>query len=134
VELQKLLCYLDEWQALPLTCLSLTPAQYDGGLSALLGAFPDQAGVSRLLFGIAGQWATDADLGRAVRFFTRNGALTRCMGLVDARTLCLQDRTAARFAAALCEELCLYDDAAFAEAEAYAVLFSRAADFYGLSF
>lgn len=132
-ELQKLLSYLDEWQALPPTCLSLAPAQYEGGLSALLGAFPDQTGTSRLLFGIAGQGATAADLGRAVRFFARNGALTRCMGLTDARTLCLQNRTAVRFAAALGEELSLFDDADFAEAEARAVLFLRAADFYGLA-
>ncbi|MBE6604532.1 MAG: glucuronate isomerase [Ruminococcaceae bacterium] len=133
IELQKLLTYLDEWQALPPTCLSLAPAQYDGGLSPLLGAFPDAAGTSRLCFGVAGQGATREDLGRAVRFFARNGATARCIGLTDARALCLQDLTAKRFAAALGEELALFDDAAFAEAEARAVLFDRAARFYGLA-
>lgn len=133
IELQKLLAYLDEWQALPTTCLSLTPAQYDGGLSPLLGAFPDAVGASRLCFGIAGQGATKADFARAVRFFARNGATVHCMGLTDARALCLQNCTAARFAAALGEELCLFDDTAFAEAEANAILSRRAARFFGLA-
>ena len=132
VALQKLLHYLDEWQALPSLCLSLSPAQCDGGLAPLFGAFPDEGGVSRLLFGIAGQGATAADLARAVRFFARHGATTRCIGLTDARTLCLQNGTAARFAAALADELVYFDDADFAKAEARALLYERPARFFGV--
>ena len=129
----KLLTYLEEWQALPPLCLTLAPSQYDGGLAALLGAFPDERGVSRLSFGVAGQGATEADMTRALHFFAQNGATVRCIGLTDCRLPCLANHTAARFARAASQTLSLFPDQAYAKAELAALLYGRAAAFFGLS-
>ena len=130
---QKLFAYLDEWQALPPLCLTLAAAQYDGGLSALLGAFPDVAGVSRLSFGIVGQGATEADMIGTLRFFAQHGATVRCIGLTDRRLPCLTNHTAARFARAAAAVLSAFPDKAFAQAEITALLYGRAAAFLGLA-
>ena len=80
-ELEKLLSYLDEYDALPPTLLSHTVLTAPCPFAALIGKFAKGDGAPRLFFGFEGACATRADIRLAILAYLRHGAAKLLLGI-----------------------------------------------------